>query len=811
MSEQTARLVDRLRDRLHRTIRRRTWAEVAFGTVTVLGTLAAVWLVAVALESVLWLDATTRTVVAVVLVGSVVGTVGVYLARPLGQLLGLASAPSEKDMARTIGERYPEVSDRLVNLLELADGERSEAPDPLIDQAVHHLGTEVDPVPFEDIEDFGTARRALRLTTVPLVGVLAFLLMAPSTFVDASQRLLSPRTTFQRPAPFQLAIQPGNVRLVKGDSLDVTVNATGEVPEQLTLMVQRASQDQPETVALTADSSGQFRHVVPGVRESLDYRVAADPVESAWYNVEVIARPMVRRMNVSVTPPRYTGLPERTLDANVGDVTGLPGSRVTVRARLGGPDAQDAVLVFDDGTERPLEINGSTATGSFPLTREGTYRLRLQSVDGIANRAPIRYSLALRADARPSVAFLAPEPDATLDEDLVARLRLRLSDDFGFSRMRLHYRLAEQRYGDPQTEFSTLDLPLDRPQALDQEVVHNWLLAQDSGLDLVPGDVVEYYVEVWDNDAVAGFKSARTAAQQLRLPSLAESYEELEEQQNAAEEQMEQLRDDAEQMGDQFRELRDELRRKQDADWEDQRQMERLQQQRESMEEGVEQLSRQMEEMTRQMQEDNLTSPETTQMYQELQRVVEEIDSPELRDALQKLQESMQDLDLRQMQESMEDFEFNEEQYQERLQRALDLFRQLKAQQKLEEMARRAADLQQRQERLSEETGRRMDEASGDPTEDASEERDDSAEEASGENASDENASGENESGEQGESDASEQGESEPESSDQESPQGERSASGESSETPNDDLAREQERSAEEMERLMEQLQEMAR
>jgi len=43
MSEQTARLVDRLRTRLRRTTRRMTWAELAFGAAVAVGVVAAVW------------------------------------------------------------------------------------------------------------------------------------------------------------------------------------------------------------------------------------------------------------------------------------------------------------------------------------------------------------------------------------------------------------------------------------------------------------------------------------------------------------------------------------------------------------------------------------------------------------------------------------------------------------------------------------------------------------------------------------------------------------------------------------------------
>jgi len=852
MSEDTARLVDRLRERLHRTIQRITWARVAYGGAVTLGAVATVWLVVVAVEAGLWLGTTPRIALAICIALGTLAVIGIYLGRPIGQLLGLVDPPSEEAVARSIGEKYPEVSDRLLNLLQLAQGRRSHAPEEMIDRAVERLGSEVDRVPFEEVETFDRARYAARLASLPVVAVLAFLLAAPSTFLDASQRLLTPTTHYQRPAPFALSVEPGDTQLVKGDSLRIEIQGSGATPPAVTLALRSGNETGTETVTVRADSPGVYTHVLSGVRSSTEYRVEARPVQTQWYRAEVLPRPLVRSLQVTLDPPAYTGLPERTLDANVGDVTGLPGTEVTVSTQLGGPDVDSAALAFDDGATVPMQTSDEAATASFTLAEEGTYRVRLRSSDGVPNRDPIRYQLSLRADAQPSIAFLAPEPSATLEEDLAAELRMRLSDDFGFSQMKLFYRLAEQRFGSGQETFSSIDLPLNNPRSVDQEVVYNWLLAQDSGLDLVPGDVVEYYVKIWDNDAIARFKSATTRRQTLRLPSLAEKYETLDREQSSVQDKMEDLKEESESIDRQFDTLREELRRKQQADWEDRRQLDQIKKKQQQVERGVEELSRKMQELTRQMQQENLTSPETTQKYEELQRVIKEINSPELRKALENLQKSMQNMDLRKMQQSMENFEFNEEQYRQRLERSLDLFKQIKAQQKLEEMSKRLGDLSQLEERLAEETRNREKKSAGrderaDEEQRAGEEprtdergekeagnEDAESREAEGEDAEardaetteSENDASENTSesgasesdasesdaaeadrnGDPSEADASDQ----PDSSGSDTPESERSNAASPSDSPNQDLAEEQERAAEEMRKIMDEMQKLS-
>jgi len=703
MSDQTARLVQRLRTRLRRAMRRMSWAELAFGGAVAVGSVAALWLLAALLEATLWLEPTVRTGLLVVIGAGLLGVGAAFVARPLGRLVGLLDGPSDEEVARTVGAHYPVVEDRLVNLLQLAEGQASHAPAPYVDRAVQHLAEQIDDVEFEEVADFDPARTAARWSAIPVLAVFAFLLAAPSTFLGASERLLAPRTEFDRPAPFEFAVTPGSARLVRGDSLRVTVRTTGTVPESATLLLRNRDDDSAQRIALQADSTGTFRHTVPNVRRPLRYRVVASPVRTEWYTVEVAQRPFLRQLQLRVIPPAYTGRPTRTLAPNVGDVTALPGAQVRVSAALGGAPVAEATLDFENGPTQPLTVTSDSATGRFALRREGTYVLRLQSEGGIPNRDPIRYEVSLQADARPSVTFLQPDGTAELTPALTQDLRLQLSDDYGFRRAELFYRRA-----DADSSFSSIELPLSDPRQTDQVLRHTWLLVQESGLDLERGDAVAYYVKAWDNDTVNGPKSGRTATQRLRFPSLTEQYEDLDTLQQQTGEQMRELDRESETMQQEFRNLRDELRRTREADWEDRRQLEQMQQQQESLSKGKQELARKVDSLSQKMQRNDLSSPETSEKFQELKRTIEEMQSKDLQKALQKLRQSMQQQSFRQMQSSMQNTKSQMEQQKQQLERTLDLFKQLKARLKMEELTRRAEDIRKQEEEIEKETSKRM-------------------------------------------------------------------------------------------------------
>ncbi|MEM1125632.1 MAG: DUF4175 family protein [Bacteroidota bacterium] len=825
MSEQTASLLQILRARLQATTRRMTLADLLVGALVVLGGLGALLLVVIAVEAGLWLDVTPRTVLFWGLTALTVGALGYWVLIPALKLLGVLPGVTEEVAARRIGRTYPEVSDRLVNLLQLAEGRRTEAPDALLDGAVRMLGESVREVPFERVENFDRAKRVGRLASLPLVGLLVFVVAAPQVFLGAAQRVFTPGVTFERPAPFSLSVEPGSTSLVRGDSLVIAVRAEGtDLPPVVTLALNNEGEEVIETIPVPAEADGQFAHALINVRQSLRYRVSAGPVTTAWYQVEVVEQPIVQAVRVDLAFPSYTRIPPQRLAPNVGDVTALPGTQVTVQVGLGGPAVAQALVVQDNGQTDSLTVDGSTALGTFTLTREGTYQIRLETEGGLRNTRPIDYTLRLLSDAAPSVVLLAPAPSADLDDQLQAGLRMRLNDDFGFARLSLFYRLAESRFGEPQTDFTEIRLPLEAPRQLDQEVLHAWLLRESTPLDPVPGDVIEYYVQVWDNDRVSGYKTSQSAVQRLRLPSIAEQYEAMDRQQDETKDDLEDLLRDTERTREQFQELRDELRRKQEADWEDERQLEQLQERQEAMEQRVDEMVQQMQELSQQMQQNDLVSEETLEKYQELQKVMEEITTPELQEALQKLQDAMQNMDLQQMQEAIQDFEFSEEQYQQRLERTLELFKQIRVQQEMEALARRLDDMAQRQEQLAEKTAQEEQEAEDAPQgeEQAGEEQDGEGEAQSGEEQEGQQESGEGQEGE-GAQEASEQQEGEGEAQAGEGQEGEQQAgeqeasegqegeqtSGESPPEGAEALAREQEMNQEEMQQLLEQAQEL--
>jgi hypothetical protein len=625
---------------------------------------------------------------------------GALVARPLARLAGWLPGLDERAAARRAGRVRPEVGDRLTAILDLTEGRTTARPGPMLAAAVSDLSREVADVPFERVEDLRPARRAAPWASAPLLGLAAFLVAAPGPFTGAVDRLFSPATEYRPPAPFSLRVFPGDTEAGAGEALEVRARAAGRaIPPDASVEV-RAEGERTAQAARVRREGDDFTHTIRDLRDDFSYRFVAGPVASRWYDVRVVPRPIVRGLQVVVEPPARTGERARRLPPGVGDVTGLAGTVVRVTVGVAGAPVDRAEIVFEslDGRELgslPMRIDGERAGVAFVLRGAGTYRIRLLSADGRENAAPVRYRLGVLGDAPPAISLVeggrGPLPDAA------RRLVFHVSDDYGVRSVSVVWRRVD---GDRRGPLVRTALPVSA-RLLEQEVTYEGLSGALRGLPAGAG--VEFFGEARDNDAAAGFKPARTPVYVLRVPRVAERYDRMDAAMDSAASRLTGARDEAREARRLTGELRERLRSDPQAGAEERRMLERVRQGQERALQNVEQvretLRRSLEEMQSGMAEE-----ETARLYEAMEEMLHQLEDPELRDALQRLAEAMEELDFQEMMEALGDMERAETSLQEQLERAMALLERLETSRELDEAARRAEDLAQREQALREET-----------------------------------------------------------------------------------------------------------
>lgn len=727
----TGSLYSELRGKITRVRRREHGIALQAGLMHALAAIITLWMVAITIEMLGEFGVAGRTGI---YWGAVLasGVFAAWLAAvPLGRYFGFLPGEDDDAVARRVGRRIPEVGDRLVNTLQLYRSVSSGAltagySSELAEASIAVEGEPLRHYDYSVIIEEDRRRRGLLFFLLAAGLITALFLAFPYPYRGAFYRLTHYTQDFIKPAPFSLEIAPGNVKLIRGDSVRIVVRAEGIPPRSVKLVTRDEGRSDVEEYELRGDSAGVFSYTVSAVKETMDYYAVSGPVRSAGYRIAVVERPEVRRMQVTVTPPGYTGRGTERLPENMGDVSGLRGTAIGLQivTNVQAPQAW-IVQLFPRGgdelaslaggavpakrfdtTRSPISASGTNLTGSFRLTRNGEYYVEIRSRDGLMNQSPIHYTISASADASPTIELVEPSGKAEIDQTMLLPTQVHISDDYGFSRLRIMYRLSASKYGQPWDAFRPVDIPIPHGPVSGLDVPYIWNLAK---LSMVPEDEVEFYFEVYDNDVVSGPKMARTGTMTLRFPSLEEVLKKAEDTQTQASTDMNKVLQQAQeakrQMDDLNRELMKQLaQNKQDAAWQQKQKLQELMQQQEQMQKKLGEVADNLQQMSEKLQEAKAISPETLQKYAELQKLFQEMKSPEMMKAMQKLQEAMQKMSPEQMAEAMKNYKFNEEQFRQSIDRTMKILKRMQTEQKVDEMIRRADDLARQQQNLNQQT-----------------------------------------------------------------------------------------------------------
>ena len=697
----------RLQDRLGEVRREQLKVRARRGLYLFSGTFFLLVVVVTFAEALGHFSVPVRTALFLVTVAACLGFMGWFLGPSVARWLGLIPGPDDDALAGLVGRHFPGVRDRLLNAFQLVRSSSAEqkvrTSDALVEAAFRQVNQDVKDLDFLAVVNREPSRRAGKLALI-LAGVaLVPILALPVSMGSGFNRLLHFSTSFASPAPFLLQVSPGDREVVKGESVEIEVRASGKKkPAGVELFLLPEGQEAPDRHELEPGPDGVFRYSVPSLRRTTTYFVQAGSVESPEFVLTVVDRPVIRTFRVKLQPPRYSGQREYVLDENIGDVSALAGTRVNVEATC-NKDLASAALVFGSGDSLSMNIEGTRIGASFLLKKTDTYRFALRDVKGIANADPITYSLKALPDAYPRVMILEPEGNVNLGDNMILPMLVRLSDDFGFTRLRLAYRLARSKYEQPSETFSFIDIPLPSRRSTEVDVPYVWKLAS---LNLVPEDVVEFYVEVFDNDQVTGPKSARSRSLLARLPSMEEVFAQADKVQEQAVEDLKEALREANDIKKSLDDVNRELKKQnlKQPDWQQKKKVEELLKRQEEVRKKVEQVTKSLENMTSQLDRQQVLSPETMQKYMELQKLMQELDAPELMRAMRKLNEAMRNMPPDQVRKSLENFQFNEEMFRKSIERTMELLKRIQIEQKVDEVTRRTEELAKKQEDVRKKT-----------------------------------------------------------------------------------------------------------
>ncbi|MBN1756571.1 hypothetical protein JW877_10235, partial [bacterium] len=436
----------------------------------------------------------------------------------------------------------------------------------------------------------------------------------------------------------------------------------------------------------------QFEYQFKDLRHSFDYYVTGGDFESPVYTVTVIDNPRIIDLKLSYQYPGYTGLGTQVIEQNDGNIDALYGTRVQIEA-LANKKISEARMVFSDSTIQVMTINDNKLSTSFMISTEGSYHLECQDFAGNSNSDPIEYQIRVQLDDSPIVQIIKPGEDIDLTEEMLVPLGVLGEDDFGFSR----FDLVFTKKGSADTSLKKLEFNDNRKSKVFLELV--WSLAE---LDLLPEDIVTYWIVGYDNDQLRGPKAGESRHFSVRFPSLEEILQEVAQEQQKQEEDVEEVFEEGKRLQEQLEKISRELMKEKELNWEGKKELEKMLKDQEDMVKKLDQISQDMEMTLEKIQKNQLVTMEIFDKMQQIQEILDEIATPEMREAMQQLQEALQNMDPKALEEAMKNFQMNQEKMLEQLEQTLALLKRMQIEQRLSELIKLAMNQENTQQEINE-------------------------------------------------------------------------------------------------------------
>jgi hypothetical protein len=608
----------------------------------------------------------------------------VWIIIPLLKMSRLGKTISHEQAATIIGRHFPEISDKLLNILQLHGQSSNHSSRELIAASIEQKSKEISVVPITRAIDLSRNKRYIPYLLPPVIIAIIIMVVAPNIFSEASQRLLQPTKTFEKPAPFKFIIDEKQLLAVRNADLTINVSIEGDaIPEEV--MISTGKDQMP----MQPTGKNKFRYIFRNVTEPITFRFFAAGFYSHEYTVKVAQKPVLKAFKVEIDYPAYT-LRKDEVRNSLGDLT-LPAGTI-VRWAFMADYTDFATLKLGDGAPTNLPKQANLFATQFRFLSDTAYTFSLHNKQNDISD-DYQYQVKVIPDQYP-VIQLEQLRDSLSGKQIL--LTGTAGDDYGITRVLFHYQITS---GQNQTLVNK-SIPLNSTPGALTTFQHYFDIQM---LNLQPGQKLSYFIEAWDNDGVHGSKATRSdiMAYQMFKPeqldsAILENSEQISSGLNNSSSQTKQLQQE-------YRDMQSKMLQGDKSAWESQESMQSLANMQQQLKNQLEKVKQRLEEQMQQTEQKQF-SQDLKEKQKELKAQMDNLLNKELAEQMKKLQELMEKLNKENPIQAMKQLEQENKLFNMDLQRMQELMKKMEMQMRMEDMANKLDKLADQQMKLKNET-----------------------------------------------------------------------------------------------------------
>lgn len=618
-----------------------------------------------------------------IFLGAILYVLFKYIGNPLINLINGGKSMSEEDAAKKIGQFFPSISDRLLNLLQLGKISGS--------NALAHASIKQRARFLEDFEFTQAAPPAsnipyLKYALVPL-GILMLILLIQPSFIEAnSKRILYFNEDFMPEAPFSFLLENEKLQAFRNEDFTINLSMEGEnIPAVAYLL------DRERRIKLVPNGKGTFSFTMEKLQYDKEFQFEAAGFFSKTYEIDVVDRPDLKSFDISLQYPQYLGRKNERL-TNTGNLQVPEGTIVTWMFNTLATDSIAVRFYGADSLYLVPKENENLFSLERRLVQSTDYEISMYNEYG-KNKDAVKYRVFVEKDDYPEIS-VEQYQDTTLYSFIA--FRGTIMDDYGVSRLQLSYRMANE-----DAKFTSV--PISISAQPNQRFYYQW---DFDSLLYEEGASLEYFLRVWDNDGVNGAKSSKTSTYTFRIPGKEEINEEMDRLAEQSQNNVNRTLKKAQELEKKLEDAEERLKAKPEVSWQDEQLLKDILQKREELSEELKKLQEEYKESLEKMNRfDKNESKQLREKAEQIKKLLDELldeETKKLYEELEKLLKEQQDTD--QMREKLSQLNKREKNLEKELERAFELLKRWKLEQKIEENLKELESQRKAQEELAEKT-----------------------------------------------------------------------------------------------------------
>ncbi len=622
------------------------------------------------IENLFWLNSTFRLILLIVLIISLTIFFSYYIALPVLRYFGIFREKTYKNFSLLLGN-YSNNDDKILSALELFELNELNNNELLLNELSRRSNelSKINLKKFFNIKEYYKWIIG-NLSILAIFFTLSFTF--PNQFLNPLVRISNYNKIFPKDYGFKVNILNTNFYTESGKSFVLNFEITGvKIPKNIYILSNGNQYIPRKTI------ENKYEYIFENLTENTNFQIIAEDWISDKYEIKIYNKPYIYRLVANIKYPNYTKIANEQF-VNIFSYSVPRGTKILFSFNVKNADS---LIIFNGNALKKYSVKNKLDYQLQILKNENLQIITKSIKSPLQDTTNIYITEIL--DAYPQILVQVQKDTFSIMHYYVSG---SISDDYGFTKLLTIYKLTRKD--------STINgkIPVN---ISNNDLIQNFNFDIDfSFLNLQPEDIIHFYLEIYDNDAIAGPKSTKSREYEIKMPTKKEIQIDQSKQLQAANSKFANMQKELNDIKNELKQLENQWKLERKFNYEQKQKWENLIKKQNDIINELHDLEQNLQ-----------LSPsydENLEIYEKIQQIdelIKSINLDELNEYLENLQKLMENNELKS--EDIEEFKSQNEELNKMLDRQIDLLKRLDIEKNLRETFDEFKDLSKQFDELS--------------------------------------------------------------------------------------------------------------